>query len=382
VGSRGTAARIGAVLVVAGGAIAFAVCSTSELPHGTDTPRSAGSTGRPAFPTHKIDAHVHLAVGGERRLLELMERYGFDHAVDLSGGTPTRGLAAHLAVANRLAGKITVFTTLAYEEVRAPGYGARMAEQVEAAHAAGARGLKIAKALGLGMMRPDGSGVVPVDDPELDVVFETAGRLGMPVAIHTGDPRAFWDPPDAKNERLQELSVHPGWLNYGKPVPSFRELADQFERRVARHPRTTFIGVHFGNDAEEPERVLRMLRAYPNLYVDLAARIPELGRHPAERLRQIFIEMQDRILYGTDLGVGPPGEPLMLGSSGADPPTPDEERLFFSATTRWLETDDRAFAHPTPIQGSWTIDGLGLPREVLEKIYWKNAARVIGITMD
>jgi predicted TIM-barrel fold metal-dependent hydrolase len=375
-------------LAAAGGALAT-VLVWALHGGGARTPGASGSppAARSAAPgparrfRHKVDAHVHAALGCGPELADLMDRYGFDHVVDLSGGAGGRLLAAHLAQAASMPGRITVFATLAYALAQEPGYGPRMAALVEAAHGAGAKGLKIAKALGLGMRRSDGS-LVPVDDPELDVVFETAGRLGMPVAIHTADPKAFWKPVGPDNERSAELSVHPGWGYHDAPVPSFEELLDQFERRVARHPHTTFIGVHFGNDAEDPDRVERMLRDHPNLYVDLAARIPELGRHPARRMHDLLVRWQDRVLYGTDLGVGPPGEPLMLGSTGATPPTDADRDLFFGATTRWLETADRAFPHPTPIQGAWTIDGVDLPPEVLEKIYWKNAARVIGIELD
>ena len=137
--------------------------------------------------------------------------------------------------------------------------------------------LASAKALGLGLATRQGTRI-PVDDPGLDPVFEAAGELGMPVAIHTGDPEAFWLPVDERNPRRAELAAHPGWALHGRPVPSFDELLAELERRIARHPRTTFISVHFGNAAERPDYVARMLRTYPNLYVDTAARIPELGR--------------------------------------------------------------------------------------------------------
>lgn len=325
-----------------------------------------------------VDTHVHLSLGGANRLLQLMKKYGFDHAVNLSGGHPMGSLSKQIEVARATGGKITVFTGLAYEQTEAPGYGARMAKLLRLGHDMGAKGLKIAKALGLGLPGPDGK-LLPVDDPELDVVFETAGELGMPIAIHAGDPRAFWLPVDEKNERRAELTAHPGWALYGRKVPSFDEIANQLERRVARHPKTTFISVHFGNLAEDPDRVAGLLRKYPNLYIDTAARIPEIGRHPVEKLRAFFTEFQDRILYGSDLGVGPEPEPLFLGSSGASDPTAEEEKLFFSATHRFFETADTNFAHPTPIQGSWTINGVNLPRPVLEKIYAKNAMRLLAI---
>jgi predicted TIM-barrel fold metal-dependent hydrolase len=235
--------------------------------------------------------------------------------------------------------------------------------------------VKIYKALGLGYHNADGSLLV-VDDPRLDPLFEKAGELGMPVSIHTGDPIAFWNASDEKNERFDELNAHPGWSYFGKKVPGWEDLFAAYERRVARHPKTTIIGVHFGNAPELPERVAAMLDKYPNLYVDTAARVPELGRK-ADVVREIFLRHPDRILFGTDLGVGEAPDDLMLGSTGVLPPTHADADRFFSATWRFFETRDQNFAHPTPIQGRWTISGLGLPPEVLQKIYSGNADRLL-----
>lgn len=362
------------LLVVAAGAVmrAKAPAQAGSAP----SPSSAAPERGGHIPM--LDWHVHLSVGAGDRLLALMKRYGIDHIVNLSGGHPLGNLPQQLAAARASGGKFTVFTGFPYEQAEAPGYGPRMAKIVRMAHGMGAKGLKIAKALGLGLPGPDGR-LLPVDDPELDVVFETAGELGMPIAIHSGDPRAFWLPIDAKNERYAELSAHPGWALYGRKVPSFDEILSQLERRIARHPKTTFVSVHFGNCAEDVDRVAGWLRKYPNMYIDTAARIPEMGRHPPDKLRAFFTEFQDRIVYGSDLGIGPEPEPLFLGSSGPNPPTPEEQELFFSATHRFFETDDRHFPHPTPIQGSWTIDGIHLPRPVLEKVYARNAMRLLHL---
>lgn len=202
--------------------------------------------------------------------------------------------------------------------------------------------------------------------------------------IHVGDPKAFFLPPNPQNERYAELRANPGWSFYGRgphgvPWPSWNELMEQFERRVARHPRTQFLGAHFGNAAEEPERVSEMLRHYPNFFIDTAARVPEFGRHSAERMRAFFIEHQDRVLFGSDLAVTPHG--LVLGSSGATLARESEAAAFFKAHWLYLETPRKRLTHPTPIQGSWTIDGIDLPREVLEKVYWRNAARLFNLRL-
>jgi predicted TIM-barrel fold metal-dependent hydrolase len=262
------------------------------------------------------------------------------------------------------------------------GYGLSpegLAAELQLAHQLGARGVKFFKALGLGYRDANGK-LLAVDDPKLDALFEKAGELHMPVSIHTGDPIAFWLPVDEKNERFDELNAHPGWSYFGKDVPTWEELFAAYERRVARHPNTTIVGVHFGNAPELPERVAAMLDKYPNLYVDTAARVPELGRKAAV-VREIFMKHPDRILFGTDLGVGEEPGDLMLGSTGLLPPTHADADRFFTSTWRFFETRDEGFASPTPIQGRWTISGIGLPPEVLKKIYAENADRLLKASL-
>ena len=173
------------------------------------------------------------------------------------------------------------------------------------------------RASGSAIPAPDGRHLLAVDDPGLDPLFERAGALGMPVAIHIGDPKAFWKPVTPENERWDELRVHPEWSFCGPGIPSWQQLYDAFERLVARHPKTTFIGVHFGNDPEDPDNVARMLDKYPNLYIDTAARVPEIGRHPQEKMRRFYAKYQDRILFGTDTGIGADDDDMMYGSNGA-----------------------------------------------------------------
>jgi predicted TIM-barrel fold metal-dependent hydrolase len=327
--------------------------------------------------------HVHVEPGALERAVALLGRHHITRLVNLSGGSPEGGgLEEALAEAQKV-GHTTVFTNPEFREIRGgSGYGLRIARKIERARALGADGVKITKGLGLGYTDAKGR-LLPVDDPGLDPLFETAGRLGMPIAIHTGDPKAFWRPPTPDNERFEELMVHPRWSFFGAPV-SWEELYAQFERRVARHPKTTFIGVHFGNNPEDPARVAELLERHPNLVIDTAARVPEIGRvdqnHDAGRMRAFFERYQDRILFGTDTGLGLDPEAAMFGSTGATPPTKDDEERFFESTWRWFETDDRQIPSPTPIQGRWTIDGIALPQTILEKVYAKNAQRLLGLS--
>jgi predicted TIM-barrel fold metal-dependent hydrolase len=335
----------------------------------------------------RLDVHTHINPDGLARAQAIMDEYGMIGMVNLSGmtpGPPRFALEKQLAMARASGGRIAVFTNVSFLQAlrkahfgQRPDYGNALAEELSMAKQLGAIGLKISKGLGLGYPDVKGNRALPVDDPGLDPLFEKAGELGMPVAIHTGDPKTFWLPPDEKNERYDELRAHPEWSFHGSDLPSWDELYQAFERRVARHPKTTFIGVHFGNNPEDPDRVGQLLEKYSNLFIDTAARVPEIGRQNAEKMRRFFEKYQDRILFGTDLGVGATQDEMMYGSNGALPPTLEDEKRFFRSTWRYFETRDKQFESPTPIQGRWKIDGLGLSEAILRKLYLENAVRIL-----
>jgi hypothetical protein len=336
----------------------------------------------------RIDVHTHVSLGAGLRAARLLDGYGIVHAVNLSGPPPAYGLDDFVTDGEIAYKRFTVFSNLDWAQCEKPGYGERIAADLVRAKSLGARGVKIPKGLGLGIKGPDGK-LLAVDDPGLDAVFEKAGELGLPVAIHVGDPQAFWQEPNALNERAEELTAHPEWSFYAEykrgEIPSWQALYDAFLRRVARHPKTTFIGVHFGNAPENPELVARSLDAHPNLHIDTAARLPAIGRrdaqHSADRLRALFIKYQDRILFGTDTGVGRNPGDLMFGSTGLESPTAADADRFFGSSWRYFETADKDIPSPTPIQGRWTLEGIDLPRPVLEKIYYKNAQKLLGIEL-
>ena len=192
----------------------------------------------------------------------------------------------------------------------------------------------------------------------------------MPVAIHIADPEAFFLPIDRFNERFEELNNHPNWSFYGRDFPSFRSLIDARNRVLARHPKTTFITLHVGNNAENLADVGACLDTYPNMYVETAARIGELGRQPRVA-RRFFDRYQDRILFGTD-----------AVPHGTETPQQIFGEALYRIYFRFLETEDDYFDYapaPVPPQGRWRIYGLGLPEAILRKVYHENAARLLGL---
>lgn len=246
-------------------------------------------------------------------------------------------------------------------------FGEMEAQRFEEAARLGARGVKAWKQLGLRARDPEGR-VVAVDDERLDPFWAMGARLDLPIVVHIADPVAFFDPLDERNERWEELAGHPDW-HFWPPRGSdptdpdagftpFDELLAAFDRVIGRHPETTFIGAHVGCAAEDLSLVRAMLERHPNYHVDIAARLGELGRQPYTA-RRFFLDFADRILFGTDLGF----DPAMY-------------RLHY----RFLETWDESFDYSTddvPPQGRWQVHGLGLPDDVLRKVYGDNARGLI-----
>ncbi|MBM3841184.1 MAG: hypothetical protein FJ398_25170 [Verrucomicrobia bacterium] len=332
-----------------------------------------------------IDLHQHIDHTPERlaRAVGIMDAVGLGIGVNLSGGTVTRtndspsAFERNRKLANeRFPGRFVHYMNLDYARWNEPNFSELAVKQIEEGHRLGAAGLKEFKRLGLYLRDKDGK-LLKIDDPKLDPIWKHCGELGMPVSIHVADPRAFWLPYNDQNERWTELKDHRNWW-FGDPAiyPAREELLSALNRVIARHPNTTFVCVHFANNAEDLDWVEQSLDRYPNMNADLAARIPEIGRHDPEEVRRLFIKHQDRIFFATDFQVY---ERLTLGSGGSGPPPKDEDaKVFYEKHWRWLETNDRNFAHMTPIQGDWTISGIGLPASVLRKVYFDNARRLLA----
>ncbi len=168
------------------------------------------------------------------------------------------------------------------------------------------------------------------------------------------------------------------WSFYGADYPSLASLLEARDRLVARHPGTTFVAMHVGGLPEDLESVAASMRKLPNLWIDVAARLPELGRRDPERIAAFFGEFQDRILFGTDLQISRYG--ITLGSGGLDDePTPSDAVRYYGVHWRYFETRDRRMEHMTPIQGRWTLDAIGLPQNVLHKVYRDNGRRLLEL---
>jgi len=300
-----------------------------------------------------------------------MDRKNIRAMVNLTGGYDDGLVEVITKYDKAFPGRFYSLTEPCYSRFLEPNYPRIQADAIERAQRAGAKGLKILKTLGLYLRENITSGkLVKIDDPRFDPMWDTCGQLNMPVAIHVSDPIAFFTPTDRFNERYEELSNHPDWSFYDRDFPSNAELLEARNRVLARHPRTQFLVLHVGNFAENLDNVSENLDHFPNMTVDIAARIGELGRQP-RRSRRFFDRYQDRILFGTD--ATPHGDEF--------PQQVFNDKLY-EIYYRFLETGDEYFDYASakvPPQGRWRIYGLGLPQSILEKVYNQNAARVLQI---
>jgi predicted TIM-barrel fold metal-dependent hydrolase len=313
---------------------------------------------RPRAKFAVIDIHSHhpTPISPEQLdgIVAAMDAVNLRLVVNLSGGSGERlrqGLAA--IGGSRHPGRMALFANVDLSAGVGPGFGARAAAQLEADLKAGARGLKVYKDLGLRAKRTDGSRL-RVDDPELDPIWDVCGRLGAPVLIHTAEPAAFFEPIDATNERWLELALFRSRRYPPDQFPRFEELVAERDRMFARHPRTRFIAAHMAYHANDLGRLGRLLDRLPNVYVDTAAVLAELGRQP-RTARAFLVKYQDRVLFGKDSF------------------QPDE----FAYYWRTFETADEYFDYYRDYHAFWKLYGLELPDEVLRKLYYANALAVV-----
>jgi len=249
--------------------------------------------------------------------------------------------------------RMVQFTTINFNNI-GPGSGQKLAQQLEADIKAGALGVgEINKGFGINIRKADGSRL-HLDDPELDPVWQTAARLNIPVFIHTADPQEFFEPIDYKNERWLELALYPDRRYPVPPNPSFEELMGERDRLFKRNPKTTFVTAHLGWHANNLARLGKMFDEMPNLYSEVGAVLYDLGRQP-RTAREFMIKYQDRILFGKDSY------------------QPDEFPYYW----RVFETGDEYFDYYRDYHAFWKLYGLELPDQVLKKLYYQNALKLV-----
>ena len=330
------------------------------------TPRSTLVVEKHEVPRAKypvVDVHSHhrsLSQPQWSQIVAEMDALNLQVLVNLSGGWGSQ-VQRRLETIRQSPhpNRMVFFANLNFGRGVYPGFGNEAAAQLERDVAAGAVGLKFFKNFGINVRDQNGERV-PVDHPELDPVFEMCARLDIPVLIHVGEPSEFYQPVDQFNERWLELTLLPNRRLPADGYPGFDEMMAERDRLFARHPRTRFIAAHMGWHANDLGRLATLLDRLPNVYSETAAILYELGRQPWTA-RAFFIKYQDRILFGKDSY------------------RPNEFPYYW----RTFETADEYFDYYRRYHAFWKLYGMDLPGDVLRKVYYQNALRVIpGILGD
>jgi uncharacterized protein len=309
---------------------------------------------RAKFPVVDIHGHPPALVNPQaiQTVLDAMNQLNIQVMVQANGVSGDRlkqqldGIAA-----SGHKDRFVVFTSVNWRAIK-PGFGTAAAQQLEADIKAGALGLgEIGKDLGMRINNPDGSRL-KLDDPELDPVWDMAGKLNIPVFIHTAEPQAFFEPLDNNNERWLELALFRERRH--QEGVRFEELMTERDRMVKKHPQTKFILAHMGWHANNLARLGKMFDEMPNAYAEVGAILYDLGRQP-RFAHDFFIKYQDRILFGKDSF------------------QPDEYPYYW----RVFETADEYFDYYRDYHAFWKLYGMNLPDDVLKKLYYKNALKLV-----
>jgi len=309
---------------------------------------------RAKFPV--IDIHSHLAITPENmeQTIKQMDSLNLRVLVNLSGGSGggLRQLVQTIR-GSKHANRFRLFANVDLNGAGSPGWQEREVAELEQAVKDGAIGLKIFKNLGLTARKADGSRL-KVDDPDLDPIWQAAARLNIPVFIHVADPAQFFAPIDYRNERWLELAIFPGREYPQDRYPSFEQLMAERDRMFARNPKTRFINAHFGWHGNDLGRAARHLDTLPNVVFEVGAVLYEFGRQP-RAAREFFIKYQDRVMFGKDAY------------------EPTEYPYYW----RVFETKDEYFDYYRDYHAFWKLYGMELPDDVLRKLYYANAERIV-----
>lgn len=303
-----------------------------------------------------VDVHAHLRGADPStidQIVQVMDDMNMATFVNLSGRSGQNFVDIQAGTAGRYPGRFLNFANVDFRGIDEPGWADEQVRSLEEAVENGAVGLKIYK--NLGMFVRDANGRVPTDDPRIEPIWEKAGELGIPVLIHVGEPSPFWLPHDRFNERWLELKQFP---NRKRDDPerfaSFEQTMAEQHNMFRKHPNTTFINAHLGWYGNDLGKLGELLEEIPNMYTEIGAVLAELGRQP-RTARAFLIDYQDRVLFGKDSWA------------------PEEYHVYF----RVLETDDEYFDYYRRRHAEWKMYGLDLPDEVLRKIYYENALRIV-----
>lgn len=321
----------------------------------------------------KTDVHSHV-FADVPELVEMMDRTRMRIVNVCVRGTDPERLRQQAETAERLREKygderFPYASTFDLTRRDEPGYVDEVKRWLSASFEKGAVMVKIWKEVGMEIRDRDGRFILP-DSALFDPIYAFLAERGKPLLAHLAEPREAWRPLDPASVHHGYYSTHPEWHVHGRAgFPSHEEIVAARDRILERHPRLTVIGAHLGSLEHDVDEIARRLDRYPNFYVDCAARTTDLTRQPAAKVRAFLVRYQDRVLYGLDRTRAP--DPQRIES-------PEERRRFVEELEHAYRRDFQYFAGEGEMEyRGRSVACLGLPRDVLEKLYYRNAERVV-----
>ena len=319
----------------------------------------------------KIDFHAHVhAKDGEFVDLSRADRFWFVNIATYDAD-PDEMRMRHETVFTQL--EAHPDRVIAVSSFPMDGWGdddwhERTIQYLDETFERGAVAVKIWKNIGMEFRDRDGA-IVMIDDPRFDPVFEHLVQKGVPVIGHLGEPRECWLPVEQMVMHKGYFSTHPEYHMYLQPeMPTYEDQLAARDALLARNPKLRFAGAHLGSLEWSVDELAAFLDRFPDVIVDTAARVRDLQYQSSldrDKVRDFMIKYQDRIAYGTDLVVEP---------------TAMTEEAITEARRRW-RSDWRYFATDGEVevgQLDEPVQGLKLPRGVVEKLYRLNAERFFG----
>ncbi len=322
-------------------------------------PRSSVVTKETFVPKAKypvIDCHIHVVATTPQEVTEwvnTMDEVGIDKSLVLTQETGAAFDALVDLLPKAHPGRFLLYCGMDMTDTDNPDYSKRVVAELVRCYNKGARGVGEIIDKGFGVAEdpalPRNKRLHP-DDSRLDAFWEKCAELKMPVSLHVADHPSCWTPLDVYQERSPDYQH---FNLYGKDVPSYDEMIAIRNRTVERHPKTTFIACHLGNQGNDLEKLGLALDKYPNLYLDTSARDYEMGRTPRASAR-FLTKYRNRVVFGTDQS---------------------RDKNMYQIHWRLLETADEYIVGRV----GWRYYGLELPESVLESLYRRTAKKLFDI---
>ena len=323
----------------------------------------------------KIDVHAHFRYA-RPYLPEFFERWNMravlvDVAKEDSAGGIDRSWNQYTTLAAAHPDLFVLCSSLIGVGIDEPGFAQKNIDRLTAEIAAGARMVKVWKNFGM-VTRDTAGNFIQIDDPRLQPIWDFLQEKDIPVMAHIAEPLQAWRPlDDPNNPHFRYYSEHPEYHAYQHPeIPAYETIIAARDRWLERNPGLRVLCAHLGSMSHDAGMVAERLDKYPNIMAEPAARFGDLAGQNSDSVRAFFIKYQGRLMFGTDFGTSTSAEGWQAERLEAERENLDAS---YDLLWRYLSSTDSLVIRQQKTKG------LGLPEEVLTKVYFQNAADFLGI---